>query len=96
MPFLIEFGATAKRIFGVNSLDYNTWDAAWKLILIVAGADGEVSNKERDVILDLARNTGGSDHGALDYIGIPSFQWIQDPLEYGSRIHHTNLDVYDH
>jgi len=44
----------------------------------------------------VTRNTGGSDHGALDYIGIPSFQWIQDPLEYGTRIHHTNLDVYDH
>ena len=61
MPFIIEFGATAKRIFGVNSLDYNTWDAAWKLILIVAGADGEVSKKEQDVIIDLARTTGGTD-----------------------------------
>ncbi len=40
--------------------------------------------------------TGGSDHGALDYIGIPSFQFIQDPLDYGTRIHHTNMDVYDH
>jgi len=38
----------------------------------------------------------GSDHGALDLVGIPSFQWIQDPLDYGTRIHHTNMDVYDH
>jgi carboxypeptidase Q len=42
------------------------------------------------------RSTGGSDHGALDYIGIPAFQWIQDPIDYGTRIHHTNLDVFDH
>lgn len=44
----------------------------------------------------ITRSTGGSDHGALDYIGLPSFQWIQDPLDYMTRIHHTNNDVYDH
>ena len=44
----------------------------------------------------VTRNTGGSDHGALDYIGLPAFQWIQDPLNYSTRIHHTNMDVYDH
>jgi Zn-dependent M28 family amino/carboxypeptidase len=44
----------------------------------------------------VTRATGGSDHGALDYIGIPSFQFIQDPLDYGTRIHHTNMDVFDH
>ncbi len=42
------------------------------------------------------RSSMGSDHGALDLLGIPSFQWIQDPLDYGTRIHHTNMDVYDH
>ena len=42
------------------------------------------------------RATGGSDHGALDYIGIPAFQFIEDPLDYGTRIHHTNMDVFDH
>ncbi len=42
------------------------------------------------------RSTMGSDHGALDLVGIPSFQWIQDPIDYSTRIHHTNLDLYDH
>jgi hypothetical protein len=42
------------------------------------------------------RSTGGSDHGALDYIGIPAFQWIQDPIDYSTRVHHSNLDVFDH
>jgi len=46
-----------------------------------------------DVVL---RDTGGSDHGALDYIGLPAFQFIQDPLDYSTRIHHTNMDVFDH
>jgi carboxypeptidase Q len=28
-------------------------------------------------------------------VGIPGFQFIQDPLEYNSRTHHSNMDVYD-
>ena len=42
------------------------------------------------------RNTGGTDHLAFDAVGLPGFQFIQDPVEYGSRTHHTNLDVYEH
>ena len=41
------------------------------------------------------RNTGGTDHLAFDAIGIPGFQFIQDPLEYGTRTHHTNMDSYE-
>lgn len=41
------------------------------------------------------RNTGSTDHIAFDEVGIPGFQFIQDPLEYGSRTHHTNMDTYD-
>ncbi|HYD22548.1 MAG TPA: M28 family peptidase, partial [Flavipsychrobacter sp.] len=41
------------------------------------------------------RNTGGTDHLAFDAVGIPGFQFIQDPLEYGSRTHHTNMDSYE-
>ncbi len=44
----------------------------------------------------VVRDTGGSDHGALDYVGLPAFQFIQDPLDYGTRVHHTNMDVFDH
>ena len=44
----------------------------------------------------VTRSTGGSDHGALDYVGIPAFQWIQDPIDYSTRVHHSNMDVYDH
>ena len=41
------------------------------------------------------RNTGGTDHTSFDAVGLPGFQFIQDPLEYDSRTHHSNMDVYD-
>ncbi|HET9134266.1 MAG TPA: M20/M25/M40 family metallo-hydrolase [Gemmatimonadales bacterium] len=40
-------------------------------------------------------NTGGTDHLSFDGVGIPGFQFIQDPIEYGTRTHHTNMDVYE-
>ncbi len=40
-------------------------------------------------------NTGGTDHLSFDNAGLPGFQFIQDPLDYDSRIHHSNMDVYD-
>lgn len=42
------------------------------------------------------KNTGGTDHLSFDAIGLPAFQFIQDPLEYGSRTHHSTMDTYDH
>lgn len=41
------------------------------------------------------RNTGGTDHLAFDEVGLPGFQFIQDPVEYETRTHHSNMDVYD-
>ena len=41
------------------------------------------------------RNTGGTDHQAFDGIGLPGWQFIQDEVEYGSRTHHSNMDVFD-
>jgi len=40
--------------------------------------------------------TGGTDHQSFDRMGLPGFQFIQDPMDYESRTHHTNLDTYDH
>jgi carboxypeptidase Q len=42
------------------------------------------------------QNTGGTDHLSFDAVGLSAFQFIQDPLEYGSRTHHSNMDSYDH
>ncbi|HEY1502369.1 MAG TPA: M20/M25/M40 family metallo-hydrolase [Acidobacteriaceae bacterium] len=41
------------------------------------------------------RNTGGTDHLSFDAVGIPGFQFIQDSLDYESRTHHSNQDVYE-
>jgi len=41
------------------------------------------------------RSTGGTDHVSFDEVGLPGFQFIQDPIEYESRTHHTNMDVYE-
>ncbi len=40
-------------------------------------------------------NTGGTDHQAFDGVGLPGFQFIQDEVEYSTRTHHSNMDVYD-
>jgi carboxypeptidase Q len=40
-------------------------------------------------------NTGGTDHESFDAIGLPGFQFIQDEIEYGTRTHHSNQDVFD-
>jgi hypothetical protein len=40
-------------------------------------------------------NTGGTDHLPFDAIGLPGFQFIQDPVEYGTRTHHSNQDNFD-
>jgi hypothetical protein len=41
-------------------------------------------------------NTTDTDHEAFDAVGLPGFQFIQDPLDYSTRTHHSSLDVYDH
>jgi carboxypeptidase Q len=40
-------------------------------------------------------NTGGTDHLSYVGVGLPGFQFIQDPLDYGNVTHHTNQDVYE-
>ncbi len=41
------------------------------------------------------RNTGGTDHLSFDGVGVPGFQFIQDPMDYGTRTHHSNEDVFE-
>lgn len=41
------------------------------------------------------RNTGSTDHIPFDAVGLPGFQFIQDSIEYNTRTHHSNQDVYD-
>lgn len=41
-------------------------------------------------------STGSTDHVHMQAVGVPAFQFIQDPLDYRSRLHHTSMDTYDH
>jgi Zn-dependent M28 family amino/carboxypeptidase len=41
-------------------------------------------------------DTGGTDHQAFDAAGLPGFQFIQDPVAYSPRTHHSNMDNWDH
>jgi carboxypeptidase Q len=51
--------------------------------------------KEMDASTLSLSNTGGTDHLSFDAIGLPGFQFIQDDIEYGTRSHHSNMDVFD-
>ena len=44
----------------------------------------------------VAQPTGSTDHVFFSHLGLPAFQFIQDPLDYESRVHHTDLDTFDH
>jgi carboxypeptidase Q len=40
-------------------------------------------------------NTSGTDHLAFDRAGIPGFQFVQDPIEYSLRTHHSHVDTFE-
>jgi len=40
-------------------------------------------------------NTGGTDHLSFDAANLPAFQFIQDPIEYSTWTHHSNMDTYE-
>ena len=44
----------------------------------------------------VAGPTRGTDHEFFTYAGLPGFQFIQDPLDYESRVHHSSIDTLDH
>lgn len=44
----------------------------------------------------VAKTTGGTDHEMMAAMGLPAFQFIQDPLDYGTKTHHSSLDTFDH
>ena len=44
----------------------------------------------------IASKTGGTDHVYMQAVGLPAYQFIQDPLDYESRVHHSDIDTLDH
>jgi carboxypeptidase Q len=41
------------------------------------------------------KTPGGTDSTSFSWIGLNGIGFMQDPLEYGSRTHHSNMDLYD-
>lgn len=52
--------------------------------------------REMDATTLTLSNTGGTDHLSFDRLNIPGFQFIQDPVAYSTRTHHSNMDNFDH
>mgnify|MGYP000853993697 FL=1 len=52
--------------------------------------------KDLDANTITLSNTGGTDHQSFDRVGIPGFQFIQEPIAYSTRTHHSNMDNFDH
>ena len=75
-------------------------EAALGVSMIVIGGNLSLSNFKHvnwtGVTTVTLRNTGGTDHLSFDSVGLPGFQFIQDPLDYGSITHHSAADTYSH
>ena len=44
----------------------------------------------------LPNRPDATDHVFMSRLGLPAFQFVQDPLDYETRVHHTDLDTFDH
>ncbi len=51
--------------------------------------------RDLGVVASIPNNTGGTDHLSFDAAGVPGFQFIQDPIEYDTRTHHSQVDTYE-
>ena len=67
---------------------------ATKACAVCSGNGSRLSKTWARTTLSIS-NTGGTDHLAFDAIGLPGFQFIQDEIEYDTRTHHSNQDVFD-
>lgn len=99
-PKTMELKPDQKKISAYYNLDNGTGKIRG-IYLQGDSAAGPIFQAWLDPFKDLGAgtvtvgNTGGTDHLAFDAVGIPGFQFIQDPLDYGTRTHHTNQDTYD-
>jgi carboxypeptidase Q len=52
--------------------------------------------RDLGVIAVIPRGSAGSDDATFASVGLPAFSFVQDPLDYNTTTHHTNMDVSDH
>lgn len=51
--------------------------------------------RDLNVVAVKHANTGGTDHLSFDRVGVPGFQFVQDPIEYSVRSHHSHVDTFE-
>lgn len=78
-------GGKVRGIYAENNIAAEPMLKKWLAPFDGMGAGRVVTSK-----------TGGTDHVFMQAIGLPGYQFIQDPLDYDSRVHHSNLDTLDH
>jgi carboxypeptidase Q len=74
-----------RGIYGENNVAAKPLLSKWLAPFASMGATSVVMSR-----------TGGTDHQYMQAIGLPGFQFVQDPLDYFSRVHHTSIDTVDH
>jgi len=74
---------------------FQAWFASFKDLIGAGPVDPKASPRDLPVATLSIANTGGTDHLSFDGVGLPGFQFIQDQIEYDTRTHHSNMDVYD-
>ncbi len=60
-------------------------------LLVVDAAVREHGDQDADD----SEDASGTDQLSFDAVGIPGFQFIQDEVEYDTRTHHSNMDVWE-
>lgn len=84
--FNLDNGSGKVRgIYAENNLAAAPMLKKWLAPFAAMGADRVVTSK-----------TGGTDHVYMQAVGLTGYQFIQDPLDYDSRVHHTSIDTVDH
>jgi Zn-dependent M28 family amino/carboxypeptidase len=48
-----------------------------------------------NITAEAARRPNATDHTSFAFVGLPGFNFVQDPMDYSTRTHHSNMDLYD-
>jgi hypothetical protein len=96
---------TPKAEYGALAAYFNLDNGSGKIRGIYTEGNAGVAPVFRDWLAPFASmgasavvnsRTGGTDHVFMQSVGLPGYQFIQDPLDYNSRVHHSSADTFDH
>jgi hypothetical protein len=100
----VQIGVTTKPDHAKFDAYFNTDNGGGRLLGIFAEGNstvGDIFQQWVPVVSDLGfttitlRNTASTDHVSFTQVGLPGFQFIQDPRDYEVRSAHTNQDTYE-